>query len=82
MPNESEVFLPDLMHCTVWRKRRTALSGQEIRTNLPARRRFGRDSRSRNFWNSPSIQSNVPLPDPAIDPGRDGRRTGQSGLEP
>lgn len=55
------------------------LSGQEIRTNLPARRRFGRDSRSEAGTSGiPKHPIECSAAGPGHRPGRDGRRTGQS----
>lgn len=55
------------------------LSGQEIRTNLPARRRFGRDSRSEAGTSGiPKHPIECSAAGPGHRPGRGGERTGQS----
>lgn len=54
--NESEVFLPDLLHCTVWKRRRTApiwaRGSDESTGSASIRRRL--PFRNGNFWNSPA----------------------------
>lgn len=67
--NESEVFLPDLLHCTVLEE---TTDGTYLGKRFERIYRLGIDSEEtpvpkRELLEFPSIQSNVPMPDPAID---------------
>lgn len=64
VPNESEVFLPDLMHCTVLEE---TTDGTYLGKRFERIYRLGVDSEEtpvpkRELLEFPSIQSNVPLP--------------------
>lgn len=64
VPNESEVFLPDLLHCTVLEE---TTDGTYLGKRFERIYRLGVDSEEtpvpkRELLEFPSIQSNVPLP--------------------
>ena len=84
VPNESEVFLPDLMHCTVLEE---TTDGAYLGKRFERIYRLGVDSEEtpvpkRELLEFPSIQSNVPLPDPAIDQDAAANGPDNPGLEP
>lgn len=81
--NESEVFLPDLMHCTVLEE---TTDGTYLGKRFERIYRLGVDSEEtpvpkRELLEFPSIQSNVPLPDPAIDQDAAANGPDNPGLE-
>lgn len=83
VPNESEVFLPDLMHCTVLEE---TTDGTYLGKRFERIYRLGVDSEEtpvpkRELLEFPSIQSNVPLPDPAIDQDAAANGPDNPGLE-
>lgn len=82
--NESEVFLPDLLHCTVLEE---TTDGTYLGKRFERIYRLGVDSEEtpvpkRELLEFPSIQSNVPLPDPAIDQDATAGGPDNPGLEP
>lgn len=84
VPNESEVFLPDLLHCTVLEE---TTDGTYLGKRFERIYRLGVDSEEtpvpkRELLEFPSIQSNVPLPDPAIDQDATAGGPDNPGLEP
>lgn len=67
--NESEVFLPDVLHCTVIEK---TTDGEYLDKKFERIYRLGVESEEspipkRNLLEFPKIQPDVPMPDPAID---------------
>ena len=83
MSNESEVFLPDLLHCTVLEE---TTDGTYLGKRFERIYRLGIDSeetpfRNGNFWNS-QASNRMFRCRTGHRPGRDGRRTGQSRTEP
>ena len=67
--NESEVFIPDVLHCTVMEK---TTDGEYLGKKFERIYRLGVESEEspipkRDLLEFPSIQPDVPLPDPAID---------------
>lgn len=84
VPNENEVFLPDLLHCTVLEE---TTDGTYLGKRFERIYRLGVDSEEtpvpkRELLEFPSIQSNVPLPDPAIDQDATAGGPDNPGLEP
>lgn len=82
--NESEVFLPDLLHCTVLEE---MTDGTYLGKRFERIYRLGVDSEEtpvpkRELLEFPSIQSNVPMPDPAIDQDATAGGPDNPGLEP
>ena len=82
--NESEVFLPDLLHCTVLEE---TTDGTYLGKRFERIYRLGVDSEEtpvpkRELLEFPSIQSNVPMPDPAIDQDATAGGPDNPGLEP
>lgn len=67
--NESEVFIPDVLHCTVMEK---TTDGEYLGKEFERIYRLGVESEEspipkRGLLEFPSIQPDVPLPDPATD---------------
>ena len=67
--NESEVFIPDVLHCTVMEK---TTDGEYLGKKFERICRLSVESEEspipkRDLLGFPSIQPDVPLPDPAID---------------
>ncbi len=83
VPNESEVFLPDLLHCTVLEE---TTDGTYLGKRFERIYRLGvvrkRLRSEAELVEFPSIQSIVPLPDPAIDQDATAGGPDNPGLEP